>query len=106
MLFEALEEWRFPPYEFTSGLPITQFIFRWLMNISWLSVKVHPNAGKDVLIALGPGRFEAWVKTKPMQGDANESVACLIARVLKVSRERVRLIKGRRGYHKVFKIFG
>ena len=35
------------------------------MDHGWISVKVHPNAGKDVLVGVGPGRFEAWVKAKP-----------------------------------------
>jgi len=76
------------------------------MDTSWLSVKVHPNAGKDVLVSTGPGRFEAWVKAKPVQGDANESIVSLIARAFKVSREQVRLVKGHHGRHKVFKVFG
>ena len=69
-----------------------------------LYVKVHPNAGKDVLVSVGPGRCEAWIKAKPVEGRANEAVAALSARTLRVPMAQVRLTKGRSGRHKVFKI--
>ena len=71
-----------------------------------LYVKVHPNAGKDVLVSTGPGRFEARIKAKPVEGRANEAVAALIARTLRVPMAQVRLMKGRSGRHKVFRIVG
>ncbi len=71
------------------------------MNGQYLSVKVHPNAGKNVLISLGPGRLEAWVKAKPVGGQANEAVEALLLRHLEV---RVRLIKGGGGRFKVFRV--
>ena len=71
---------------------------------TWLHVKVHPNAGKDVLVSLGPGRFEAWVKAKPIDGQANHAVAQLIARSLQLSPGQVRLVKGHSSRRKVFKI--
>ena len=70
----------------------------------WMTVKVHPNAGKDVLVNVGPGRFEAWVKAKPMDGQANAAVIRLLARALEVPQTSVRLTKGRSGRHKVFRI--
>ena len=76
------------------------------MQQQWLTVKVHPNAGKDVLVSLGPGRFEAWVKAKPMDGQANESVARLLARALQVAPARLRLVKGRSGRQKLFTVLG
>ena len=74
------------------------------MGDLWMTVKVHPNAGKDALISLSPGRFEAWVRTKPMEGRANEAVVNLLVRHLQVARDEVRLVKGHRGRVKVFKI--
>lgn len=76
------------------------------MNTQWISVKVHPNAGKEMLVTTGGGRFEAWVKAKPIAGDANEAVASLLARSLRVPAAQIRLIKGRSGRHKVFKVMG
>ena len=69
-----------------------------------LYVKVHPHAGKDVLVSTGPGRFEAWIKAKPVEGRANEAVLALIARALQIPSGQIRLTKGRSGRHKVFRI--
>ena len=77
-----------------------------LMQDVWLQVKVHPNAGKNVLVQLGPGRFEAWVNAKPVEGRANEAVAALLARGLGVPANHMRLIKGHGSRVKVFRIIG
>ena len=71
-----------------------------------VSVKVHPHAGKDVLVSLGPGRFEAWVKAKPVDGQANEAIITLLAAHLQLPRAWVRLVKGRGGRHKLFRVLG
>jgi uncharacterized protein YggU (UPF0235/DUF167 family) len=76
------------------------------MAEDYLSVKVHPSAGKELLVRLAPGRYEAWVRAKPMAGRASEAVTDLLARGLQISRDRLRLVKGRAGRHKVFRILG
>ena len=76
------------------------------MHDTWLYVKVHPNAGKDLLISLGPGRFEAWIKAKPVEGRANEALASLLVRSLHIPPHQLRLTKGRSGRHKVFRVIG
>ena len=72
--------------------------------VQYLSITVHPNAGKDVLVSLGEGRFEAWVKAKPVGGRANEALVALLARNLRVPPRGIQLIKGHGGRRKVFKI--
>ena len=67
-------------------------------------VKVHSNAGKDVLVATAPDRAEAWVKAKPVNGQANVAVARLIARSLAVAPTQVKLVKGASSSRKVFRI--
>ena len=74
------------------------------MDTQWLSVTVHPSASKEALISTGPGRFEAWVKAKPLGGGANNAVAGLLARGLRVPTAAIRLVKGYSGRHKVFKV--
>jgi hypothetical protein len=76
------------------------------METEWLSVNVHPGAGRDVLVALSPRRFEAWVKARPVEGRANEAVVSLLSRALRVERSRIRLVKGGAGRHKLFRILG
>ncbi len=74
------------------------------MDTQWLSVKVHPHAKKDLLVCTGPGRFEAWVRAKPMDGQANTALQALLARALRISPQHIRLAKGAMGRHKVFKV--
>ena len=76
------------------------------MRQRWISIKVHPNAGKDVLLGLGADRFEVWVRARPVNGRANDAVITLLAQGLQIPRERFRLVKGGSGRHKVFSILG
>lgn len=71
---------------------------------AWIAVKVHPGAGKDVLVQLGPGRFEAWIKAKPVDGRANEAVGVLLRRALQIPVGHLKLVKGGFGRHKVFQV--
>ena len=68
------------------------------------SVKVHPHAHKELLVAHGPGAFEAWVRAKPFEGAANEAVISLLARGLDVPPSAIRLVKGARARYKVFRL--
>lgn len=74
------------------------------MNDTWITVTVHPNARKELLLGLGPDRFEAWVRAKPVQGNANEAVARLLAQTLAIRLAQLRLVRGATGRHKVFRI--
>jgi uncharacterized protein YggU (UPF0235/DUF167 family) len=75
------------------------------MDQGWyVSVTVHPHSGRDVLVSHGPGRFEAWVRAKPIHGEATAAVTRLLAQTLKVPPGRLRLIKGWNRRHKVFRI--
>ena len=76
------------------------------MDPQWLMVKVHPHAKRDVLITLGAGRFEAWVRPKPIEGQANNAVIKLLTQHLQIPQERLQLVKGGSGRHQVFKILG
>ncbi len=74
------------------------------MEPQWILVKLHPQAKKDVLVRHGPARFEAWVRAKPVAGEANEALRWLLARALAIPRGRVRLVKGAGSRNKVFQI--
>ena len=76
------------------------------MQDTYLLVKVRPHAGKEMLIGTGPGRFEAWVKAKPMEGRANDAVVALLARGLRRPVSSIRLIKGAHKRNKVFRVMG
>ncbi len=76
------------------------------MDTQWLSVKVHPHAKKEFLVCTAPGRFEAWVRAKPIDGRANDALIALLARTLQISFHRIQLVKGAGGRQKVFKVIG
>ena len=76
------------------------------MEPSWLSVKVHPHAKKDMLVAVGPGRYEAWVRAKPIERQANDAVTALLMRHLQLPRAKVQLVRGHMSRHKVFRVVG
>lgn len=71
---------------------------------NYLFVKVHPGAKKDVLVQNSPSRFEAWVRTKPIEGRANDALLALLGRSLNVSTSKIKLVKGGVGRNKVFQI--
>lgn len=74
------------------------------MPAQWISVKVHPGANKDLLLGLAPGRFEAWVRAKPVTGQATAAVVTLLAKGLQLPAHKIRLVKGAVGRHKLFKV--
>jgi uncharacterized protein YggU (UPF0235/DUF167 family) len=76
------------------------------MQTQYLSVLVHPGSKKEVLVQTAPGRFEAWVRSKPIAGQANEALVTLLARSLAIPRERIRLVKGGFTRRKLFKVVG
>ena len=74
------------------------------MEATVVRVTVHPNAGKDLLISLRPGQYEAWIRAKPMDGRANDAVVALLARSFGLPAGAVRLVKGHRHRVKVFSL--
>ena len=74
------------------------------MNVAWISVTLHPGARKEVLVMMHPGRYEAWVKAKPMDGRANKALANLLSHHYQVPRSHIQLARGRIGRVKLFKI--
>ncbi len=74
------------------------------MNARWIMVKVHPHAKKDILLGLGPNRFEAWLRAKPLGGQANDALLALLGSVLQVAPSRLRLVKGHQGRHKLIQV--
>jgi uncharacterized protein YggU (UPF0235/DUF167 family) len=52
------------------------------------------------------GEWHVWVQEPPVDGKANEAAADALARLLKVSKSRVRLASGASSRSKVFEIEG
>ena len=67
-------------------------------------VTVHPHAKKDILIGLGSNRFEAWIRAKPIGGQANNALLALLGSSLQLAPSQLRLVKGHLGRHKVIQV--
>ena len=74
------------------------------MRHQWITVTVHPRAKREVLVSIGEGRFEAWVKAKPIEGQANKAIVALLHRSLQIPHGRLQLVKGWNHHHKTFRV--
>lgn len=76
-----------------------------------LHVRVKPKGGSNAVIGMRTGsdgkrHLAVRVSAPPRDGEANDAVRRLIARVAGVSRSAVSIISGERGREKVLKIEG
>lgn len=69
-----------------------------------IKVKTYPSAGKKEVIKKDKNSFEIWIKEKPIQGQANQSLATILSECLNIPRKNIRLIKGFKQRNKTFKI--
>ncbi len=64
------------------------------MTVNRLTVQVHPSASRDACVARGGGRFEIWVRAKPVEGRATDAVRAQLAHALGIVPSRLRLVGG------------
>ncbi len=69
-----------------------------------IKVKVFPNSKKREIIKKLEDTFEVKVKEKPIKGQANKAVKEVLASYFKISKSRIRLIKGFKQRNKVFSL--
>ncbi len=69
-------------------------------------VKAHPKAREDRLEKRGPDSYEAWVRAKPENGQANAAILALLARELGVPAKRLRIVKGATSPGKIVSLLG
>lgn len=69
-----------------------------------VSVKVKTQAKEERVEEAADGSLTVRVKSKPLEGRANEAVILALAEHFKVSKSKVRLLKGRASRNKVFDI--
>jgi uncharacterized protein YggU (UPF0235/DUF167 family) len=73
---------------------------------SLFKVKAHPAAREDRLDKRGPDSYEAWVRAKPENGQANAAILTLLARALGVPAKRLRIVKGSTSPNKIVSLLG
>ena len=71
-----------------------------------LSLRVIPRASKAKLARDAEGQVKAWVTAPPVDGEANEAVCLLVAKVLNVPRSKVELVSGHTHRNKTVRILG
>lgn len=69
-----------------------------------IKVKVFPNAKKEEIIKKQKDSFEIKTRAKPINGQANKAVIELLSLYLKISKKKIKVIKGAKQKKKIFKI--
>ncbi len=72
--------------------------------MSYIEVKVRPNAGRSSLRQDADGRWHAELKAPPVDGKANAELVALVARTFGVARSAVSIRTGSTGRTKLVKI--
>ncbi len=76
------------------------------MTATLFRVKVRAGDKRDLIVSTGPNAFAVWVRAKPEQGRANQSVLALLGRRLGVDPKRLRIIKGSNAPSKIVTLLG
>ena len=66
-----------------------------------IKIKVFPNSKKEEIIRKSEDSFDVKIKEKPMQGLANKAVIKALASHLKVSEQKIKIIKGFKQRNKI-----
>lgn len=69
-----------------------------------IKVKAFPGSKIEEIIKKSENSFDVKVKEKPVQGQANRAIIAVLADYFKISKNKVRLIKGFRERNKIFEI--
>lgn len=74
------------------------------MEIKTIRVRVFPGSKKGEVIEKSEDSFDIKVKKKPQQGRANQAVIGVLADYFKISKQKIRLIRGFKKRNKTFEI--
>ena len=69
-----------------------------------IKVKVFPNSKKEEIIKKSEDKYEVKVKEKPIKGKANRAAMEVLAFYFKISKSKIRLVKGFKQRNKIFEI--
>lgn len=71
-----------------------------------LSIKVVPGARRDRVVGTYGDAIKLQISAPPEGGKANEAVITLIARILRMKRQRVMILRGHTQSRKVVRVEG
>ena len=69
-----------------------------------IKVKVFPSSKKEEIIKKSRDSFEVKVKEKPRRGEVNRKLVEVLAFYFKISKAKIKLIKGAKKQSKIFEI--
>ncbi|MGC8595254.1 MAG: DUF167 domain-containing protein [Candidatus Kryptoniota bacterium] len=70
-----------------------------------IRVKVHTRSKNSKLIKKTDESFEAFVKSEPIEGRANDELVSLIANYFGVALNRIKIVHGGRSHNKILEIY-
>lgn len=71
-----------------------------------LLIKVVPKSGKEGVVGWEEDELKIKIKEIPEKGKANEALISLIAKILKIPKQRITITKGEASRHKRVVILG
>ena len=71
-----------------------------------LRVRVQPRASKDEVVGWAGATLRVRVTAAPVDGEANQALLSLLARVFRVSRSAVTLVRGSHARDKLVSVQG
>ena len=69
-----------------------------------ISVRVHPNAGRDEVLGFTDGVLQVRIAAPPIKGKANERLVAFLSRLLGVGKGSISIIRGHTSRNKLIKI--
>jgi len=69
-----------------------------------ISVKVKPQAKRDMIQRTGPNDYTVWVKAKAIEGKANQAVIKILSEYFHTPKSNIPLIKGAKARDKIFMV--
>lgn len=65
-----------------------------------IEIKLHPGSSQEKLEKISEGKFEVWIKEKPIDGKANES----LVKFLKKQGMKTKIISGLTSRNKILEL--
>lgn len=76
------------------------------MSAALLRVKLQPRAGVNAIAGVRDGVVRVRVTAPPVGGAANDALARLLAKTLRIGRSRVSIVQGRTSRTKLVRVDG
>ena len=86
-----------------ADLPAADIVAALIAADGRLALRVTPGAREEA-VAIADGRLSLKVRARPADGEANEAVIALLARVLGVPRSSIELLRGATSREKLLRV--